>query len=49
VKAGKLDLVTEYCQMDVKLTRDLYLFGKENGYVFYQDKQAGKKKLQVNW
>jgi DEAD/DEAH box helicase domain-containing protein len=49
VKAGKLDLVTEYCQTDVKLTRDLYLFGKKNGYIFFKDKNGVKQKINVEW
>ncbi len=48
VKEGKMDLVKEYCVQDVKVTKDLFLFGVENGYVFY--KQSGQNtSMQVNW
>jgi DEAD/DEAH box helicase domain-containing protein len=48
-KQGKLDLVAEYCQNDVKLTRDLYLFGKNNGYILYNHKQHGSTRIPVKW
>ncbi len=48
-KAGRLDLVTSYCLKDVELTRDLYLFGKDKGYILYEDKRMGKVRLKVGW
>ena len=48
-KQGRLDLITEYCQNDVKLTRELYLFGKYNGHLIYQDKNQGLQKVRVEW
>lgn len=50
VKEGRLDLVEAYCRKDVELTRDLYLFGRREGYVLYRAKGGGKqKKLPVDW
>ena len=48
-KEGKMDLIKEYCIKDVEITRDLYLFGKSNGYIKYKSKGKGIKKLNVNW
>jgi DEAD/DEAH box helicase domain-containing protein len=50
VKQGRLDLVEAYCRKDVELLRDLYLFGRREGYVLYRDRGRGKqRKLPVAW
>lgn len=42
--------VVDYCKMDVELTRDIYLFGKEKGYVQVDDiRQGGKRRVEVSW
>lgn len=39
-KENRLDLITEYCQKDVELTRQLYLYGAEHGHVLYTNKSG---------
>ncbi|MCC7289687.1 ribonuclease H-like domain-containing protein [bacterium] len=46
---GELDKLREYCMEDVRLTRDLYEFGKKNGYVNYYDKQGFVRQTKVDW
>lgn len=46
---GELDKVAEYCKADVDITRRVYEFGRDNGYVHYYSKLGSKLKLQVNW
>lgn len=42
--------VVDYCKMDVELTRDLYVFGKNKGYVFVDDiRQATRRRIDVAW
>jgi len=48
-RQGKLDLLAEYCKMDVEVTRRIYEFGCENGYVHYFTRLGSKQKVQVNW
>lgn len=48
-RRGELEKVAEYCKADVDITRRLYEFGRENGYVFYYSKLGSKLKLGVNW
>jgi len=49
-REGKYDKVIEYCKMDVKLTHDLWKFGKEKKYVLFQHKQSGEVvKCPVDW
>ncbi|OIO06162.1 MAG: DEAD/DEAH box helicase [Desulfovibrionaceae bacterium CG1_02_65_16] len=46
---GRLDEITKYCRQDVAVTRDLYLFGRENRYVLFQNKAGQKARLPVEW
>jgi DEAD/DEAH box helicase domain-containing protein len=46
---GELDRVAEYCKADVDITRRVYEFGRENGYVNYYSKLGSKLKVAVNW
>lgn len=50
VREGRLDLVEEYCRKDVEILRDLYLFGRREGYVLYPDKERGVDlRVAVEW
>ncbi|WP_430709120.1 DEAD/DEAH box helicase [Pseudodesulfovibrio sediminis] len=46
---GRLDLITEYCQQDVAVTRDVYLYGREHGHVLFTNKAGQKVKLPIDW
>jgi len=46
---GELDKVAEYCKTDVDVTRRIYEFGRDNGYIFYKSKLGSKLKVAVNW
>lgn len=48
-RSGELDKIAEYCKADVDITRRVYEFGRDNGYVHYYSKLGSKLKLQVNW
>jgi DEAD/DEAH box helicase domain-containing protein len=48
-RAGELDKVAEYCKADVNMTRRVYEFGRDNGFVHYYSKLGSKLKVQVNW
>ncbi len=42
--------VVDYCKMDVELTRDIYLFAKQHGYVLIEDlKQNKTRRVEVSW
>jgi DEAD/DEAH box helicase domain-containing protein len=49
VKQGRLDLVEAYCRQDVEVLRDVYLFGRREGYVLISNKQAGRVRVPVDW
>jgi len=46
---GELDKVAEYCKADVDITRRIYEFGRDNGFVNYYSKLGSKLKVAVNW
>lgn len=46
---GELDKVAEYCKLDVDITRRVYEFGREHGYVHYYSKLGSKLKVAVHW
>ncbi|MFI3272614.1 MAG: DEAD/DEAH box helicase [Pseudomonadota bacterium] len=48
-KEGRLDLITSYCQDDVALTRDVYLHGREHGYLLFTNKAGNKVRVPVDW
>jgi DEAD/DEAH box helicase domain-containing protein len=49
-KAGEMEKLTEYCKQDVIITRDLFLYGLEKGYLVYRNKKEGERvRLLVDW
>lgn len=48
-KNGEFDKVAEYCKADVDITRRVYEFGRDNGFVYYYSKLGSKLKVAVNW
>jgi DEAD/DEAH box helicase domain-containing protein len=46
---GELDKVAEYCKADVDITRRVYEFGRENGFVYYYSRLGSKLKVAVKW
>ena len=49
LREGKLDAVIEYCKDDVAITRDLFEFGLNQGYLLYQTRDGRAVRLPVNW
>ena len=48
-KEGKIDKIVEYCQQDVKVTRDLFEYGEKHGYIKYKARSGVAKDLKVDW
>lgn len=49
-REGEWQKLIDYCREDVLLTRDLYEFGRENGYLLYFDRRRGRKqRVPVQW
>ncbi len=49
-RAGDMERLTSYCREDVAVTRDLFGFGLENGYLVYRQKKENRRvRLRVDW
>ncbi|MGW8301045.1 MAG: DEAD/DEAH box helicase [Desulfobacterales bacterium] len=48
-QAGRIREIIDYCKMDVKLTRDLYLFGRQNGYLIFSNRDQKRVRIPVKW
>ncbi|MDE7240840.1 Zn-binding domain-containing protein, partial [Desulfovibrio sp.] len=48
-KEGRLEEIAAYCRKDVELTRRLYLFGLENGYVLFSNKAGQRARVPVDF
>ena len=48
-KEGKIDDIARYCQDDVRLTRDLYLFGLNNGFLLFTNKAGQAVRVPVDF
>ena len=49
LKQGRVQDIIDYCKQDVAITRDLYLFGKQKGYVLFEDKEGNAIRIPVQW
>ncbi len=47
-KKGEFNKLKEYCLQDVRITKELYEYGKNNGKLFFLDAR-GKKEIPVNF
>ena len=46
-REGRFDLITKYCLDDVKLTKELYDYGKQHGRIFVTSRFNNAEKIQV--
>ena len=46
---GEIEKIAEYCQEDVRVTRDLYDFGKRNRGVLVSRFGGKARKVEVEW
>ena len=46
---GRIRDIVDYCTIDVQLTRDLYLFGRQNGYLIFRNRDQNRARIPVDW
>jgi DEAD/DEAH box helicase domain-containing protein len=46
-RQGRMDKIIEYCRMDVKITRDLFLFALDKGYLIYRQKNGDRLRVPI--
>jgi DEAD/DEAH box helicase domain-containing protein len=48
-RQGEVEKIIEYCREDVRVTRDLYNFGKRNRWVQVERFGGSPRKVEVDW
>ena len=48
-REGKLAEIAEYCCFDVKVTRLVHEFGRDQKHLLYQDRFQQKRRVDVDW
>ena len=48
-KQGRVREIMAYCKADVKITKELYLYGKTNGYLLFTNKAKHTVRVPVKW
>ena len=48
-KQGRIREIIDYCKADVKITKDLFLYGKKNGYLLFNNKAKKTVRVPVKW
>jgi DEAD/DEAH box helicase domain-containing protein len=48
-KQGRIREIIDYCKVDVEITKDLFLYGKNNGYLLFKNKAKKTVRVPVNW
>jgi DEAD/DEAH box helicase domain-containing protein len=46
---GRIREILDYCKMDVKLTRDLFLFGRQHGHLIFRNRDQKRIQIPVSW
>ncbi|MBF0103461.1 MAG: DEAD/DEAH box helicase [Desulfobacterales bacterium] len=48
-KTGEIQKIIDYCRQDVHVTRQLFIFGLENGYLIFKNKAKQQVRLPVGF
>jgi len=48
-KQGRLDLIEKYCRDDVRITRDIWRFGRDRGYLLFDRKKEGRMRIPIDF
>ena len=48
-KSGQIEKIIEYCLQDVKVTRDVFQYGRQNGFVKISRSEGNVTQVPVQW
>lgn len=48
-KQGRMDLIERYCRDDVAITRDIWRYGRNRGYLLFDRKNEGRMRIPVDF
>ena len=46
---GRIDEIIQYCTQDVRITHNLYVYGRKNGYLLFTNKAGDTIRIPVDW
>jgi len=46
-KQGRIREIIDYCKIDVEITKDLFLFGRDNGFLLFKNKAGSRVRVPV--
>jgi DEAD/DEAH box helicase domain-containing protein len=46
---GRILEIIQYCRQDVKITHDLFCYGRNNGHLIFRDRRNKKVRIPVDW
>ncbi|MDP2631285.1 MAG: ribonuclease H-like domain-containing protein [Candidatus Uhrbacteria bacterium] len=48
-KEGRVEEVIEYCKQDVKVTKEVYEFGRDKGFLLFDDRMGERRQVEVDF
>lgn len=48
-KEGKVQEIIDYCKVDVEVTKKVYEFGLENGYLLFDDRSGERQQVEIDF
>lgn len=48
-KEGRVQEVVDYCKQDVKVTKEVYEFGLQNGFLLFDDRTGARQQVNVDF
>lgn len=48
-KEGKVQEIIDYCRQDVKVTKEVYEFGRENKYILFDDRMGERRQVDISF
>jgi len=48
-KEGRILEIIEYCRQDVKITRDLFHYGRKKGHLVFKTREDKMARIPVDW
>lgn len=48
-KEGKVQEIKDYCKQDVKVTREVYEFGRDNNFILFDDRTGARQQVDIDF
>ena len=48
-KQGEIAKIVEYCKKDVEITKDIFMLGRKNGFLLFNNRAGKSVRIPINW